>query len=147
MGLSSEDFFRNLYSSNQFLLRSGYLIFDFYEKRLHFFMWVLSILWFYGMSFFLFFFFLGSLVFWIEILRWIQVLGYGRNRNVILGAPQADPDCVLGNILAAHFLCSSDPSKAPGFLDAAKSHLVNFLFILFYLIYISFSWKAWFLFF
>lgn len=66
---------------------------------------------------------------------------------MILGAPQADPDCVLGNILAAHFLCSSDPSKAPGFLDAAKSHLVNFLFILFYLIYISFSLKAWFLFF
>lgn len=51
---------------------------------------------------------------------------------MIFGAPQADPDCVLGNILAAYYLCSSDPSKAPGFLDAAKSRLVNFLFILYY---------------
>ncbi|XP_042056598.1 tetratricopeptide repeat protein 38-like [Salvia splendens] len=52
-----------------------------------------------------------------------QVLSYERKRSVILEAPKSDPECVLGNILAAHFLCSSDPSRAPEFIDAAKSHL------------------------
>ncbi|XP_042049056.1 tetratricopeptide repeat protein 38-like [Salvia splendens] len=52
-----------------------------------------------------------------------QVLSYERKRSVILEAPKSDPECVLGNILAAHFLCSADPSHAPEFIDAAKSHL------------------------
>lgn len=52
-----------------------------------------------------------------------QVLGYGRKRSVILDAPRSDPQCVLGNILAAHFLCSADSSRAPPFIDAAKSCL------------------------
>ncbi|CAA0834723.1 Tetratricopeptide repeat (TPR)-like superfamily protein [Striga hermonthica] len=52
-----------------------------------------------------------------------QVLSYGRNRSVILEAPKCDPECVLGNILAAHFLCSSDSSHAAQLLDTAKSHL------------------------
>ncbi|KAI5679104.1 hypothetical protein M9H77_10054 [Catharanthus roseus] len=56
---------------------------------------------------------------------YIQVLSYGRKRDMILDAPKADPDCVLGNILAAHFLFSSDSSKASQLLDAAKSNLEN----------------------
>ncbi|XP_073035847.1 uncharacterized protein [Primulina eburnea] len=52
-----------------------------------------------------------------------QVLGYGRKRSVILDAPRSDPQCVLGNILAAHFLCSADSSRAAPFIDAAKSCL------------------------
>ncbi|GER32282.1 tetratricopeptide repeat protein [Striga asiatica] len=52
-----------------------------------------------------------------------QVLSYGRNRSIILEAPKCDPECVLGNILAAHFLCSSDSSHATQLLDTAKSHL------------------------
>ncbi|KAL8533949.1 hypothetical protein ACS0TY_010102 [Phlomoides rotata] len=52
-----------------------------------------------------------------------QVLNYGRKRSVILEAPKSDPQCVLGNIFAAHFLCSADPSRAPAFIDAAKSRL------------------------
>ncbi|KAL0421205.1 UNVERIFIED_CONTAM: hypothetical protein Slati_3143400 [Sesamum latifolium] len=52
-----------------------------------------------------------------------QVLSYGRNRSVILEAPESDPDCVLGNILAAHFLCSADSSRAVPLINAAKSHL------------------------
>lgn len=52
-----------------------------------------------------------------------QVLSYGRKRSVILEAPKSDPECVLGNILAAQFLCSADSSRAPEFIDAAKSHL------------------------
>ncbi|VVA27698.1 PREDICTED: tetratricopeptide [Prunus dulcis] len=52
-----------------------------------------------------------------------QVLSYGRHRSVILEAPSHDKDCVLANILAAHFLCSSDPSRAPSHLQAAKSRL------------------------
>ncbi|XP_040967913.1 tetratricopeptide repeat protein 38 isoform X3 [Gossypium hirsutum] len=50
-----------------------------------------------------------------------QVLSYGRNRKVILEAPVHDKDCVLANILAAHFLSSSDPSKAPSLMEAAKA--------------------------
>ncbi|KAA8533033.1 hypothetical protein F0562_032850 [Nyssa sinensis] len=52
-----------------------------------------------------------------------QVLSYGRKRSVILEAPVHDQHCVLGNILAAHFLCSSDPSRVPFHLDAAKARL------------------------
>ncbi|KAH6815684.1 Tetratricopeptide repeat superfamily protein [Perilla frutescens var. frutescens] len=52
-----------------------------------------------------------------------QLLSYGRKRSVILEAPKSDPECVLANILAAHFLCSADSSRAPDFINAAKSHL------------------------
>ncbi|XP_011086419.1 tetratricopeptide repeat protein 38 isoform X1 [Sesamum indicum] len=52
-----------------------------------------------------------------------QVLSYGRNRSVILEAPESDPECVLGNILAAHFLCSADSSRAVPLINAAKSRL------------------------
>ncbi|XVF44139.1 hypothetical protein PTKIN_Ptkin02bG0096900 [Pterospermum kingtungense] len=54
---------------------------------------------------------------------YLQVLSYGRFRKVILEAPVHDKDCVLANILAAHFLCSSDPSKALSHIEAAKSRL------------------------
>ncbi|KAL6547174.1 hypothetical protein OROMI_022895 [Orobanche minor] len=50
-----------------------------------------------------------------------QVLSYGRNRSVILEAPKSDPECVLGNILAAHFLCSSGSARQ--LIQAAKSQL------------------------
>ncbi|KAL1218984.1 hypothetical protein V5N11_020294 [Cardamine amara subsp. amara] len=52
-----------------------------------------------------------------------QVLSSGRNRKVILKAPFYDKDCVLGNILAAHYLSSSDPSKANSYVEAAASNL------------------------
>ncbi|KAL6187151.1 hypothetical protein ACLB2K_043266 [Fragaria x ananassa] len=54
---------------------------------------------------------------------YVQVLSYGRVRSVILEAPTHDSNCVLANILAAHFLCSSDPSKAHPYLQAANSRL------------------------
>ncbi|RID53575.1 hypothetical protein BRARA_G00959 [Brassica rapa] len=52
-----------------------------------------------------------------------QVLSYGRNRKVILEAPLHDKDCVLGNILAAHYLSSSDHHRAKSYLEAATSNL------------------------
>ncbi|WJX93746.1 hypothetical protein P8452_75236 [Trifolium repens] len=52
-----------------------------------------------------------------------QVLSYGKKRCVILEALAHDKDCVLANILAAHFLYSSDPSRASSCLEAAKSQL------------------------
>ncbi|XP_048231867.1 tetratricopeptide repeat protein 38 isoform X2 [Ricinus communis] len=52
-----------------------------------------------------------------------QVLSYGRERRVILEAPLHDHDCVLANILAAHFLCSGDSSRAAPYIQAAKSRL------------------------
>ncbi|XP_024008451.1 tetratricopeptide repeat protein 38 isoform X2 [Eutrema salsugineum] len=52
-----------------------------------------------------------------------QVLGYGRERNVILEAPLYDKDCVLGNILAAHYLSSSDIARANYYARAAESQL------------------------
>ena len=58
----------------------------------------------------------------------IKVLSYGRERSVILEALVHDKDCVLANILAASFLCSSDPSRAPSHIQAAKSLLVSLLF-------------------
>lgn len=42
-------------------------------------------------------------------------------------APKQDPTCVLANILAAHFLCSADSSRAMPLLEAAKSCLVQIL--------------------
>ncbi|KAF4356089.1 hypothetical protein F8388_005181 [Cannabis sativa] len=52
-----------------------------------------------------------------------QVLIYGRERSVILKATLHDQDCVLANILAAHYLSSSDPSQAHFYLHAAVSRL------------------------
>ncbi|CAH8253431.1 unnamed protein product [Arabidopsis lyrata] len=52
-----------------------------------------------------------------------QVLGYGRERKVILEAPLYDKDCVLGNILAAHYLSSFDFARANSYARAAESHL------------------------
>ncbi|KAL0004016.1 hypothetical protein SO802_011577 [Lithocarpus litseifolius] len=52
-----------------------------------------------------------------------QVLSYGRERSVILEALVHDKDCVLANIFAASFLCSSDPSRASSHIQAAKSLL------------------------
>ena len=54
------------------------------------------------------------------------MLGYGRDRCVILEAVANDKGCVLANILAAHFVNSSDPSLAASFLEAAKANLVMF---------------------
>ncbi|KAF3574208.1 hypothetical protein F2Q69_00061274 [Brassica cretica] len=51
------------------------------------------------------------------------VLGYGREKKVILEAPLYDKDCVLGNVLAAHYLISSDVSRAKTYAKAAESHL------------------------
>ncbi|CAL0331476.1 unnamed protein product [Lupinus luteus] len=52
-----------------------------------------------------------------------QVLSYGRERFVILEAASHDKDCVLANILVAHYLYSSDSSRASPYLHAANSHL------------------------
>ncbi|KAI7726699.1 hypothetical protein M8C21_000264 [Ambrosia artemisiifolia] len=54
-----------------------------------------------------------------------QLLSYGRRRVVILEAVDSDPNCVLANILAAHFCASSHPSRLPSFLHAAISNLAN----------------------
>ncbi|XP_023730107.1 uncharacterized protein LOC111877834 [Lactuca sativa] len=52
-----------------------------------------------------------------------EVLSYGRKRAVIMEAIDHDRNCVLANILAAHFCCSSDPSRVPSLLHAANSNL------------------------
>ncbi|RID49869.1 hypothetical protein BRARA_H00636 [Brassica rapa] len=52
-----------------------------------------------------------------------QVLSYGRNMKVILEAPLHDKDCVLGNILAAHYLSSCDPSKVNLYVKSASIKL------------------------
>ncbi|KAI4330092.1 hypothetical protein MLD38_028399 [Melastoma candidum] len=52
-----------------------------------------------------------------------QVLSYGRERSVILDAVKLDESCVLANVLAAHFLCSYDPSRVPARVRAAEDHL------------------------
>ena len=58
----------------------------------------------------------------------MKVLSYGRERRVILEATLHDKDCVLANILAAHFLCSSaNPSLASFHIQAANSRLVSVL--------------------
>ncbi|XP_077211005.1 tetratricopeptide repeat (TPR)-like superfamily protein isoform X2 [Tasmannia lanceolata] len=55
-----------------------------------------------------------------------QVLSFGRNRAIILQASINDEDCVLANILAAHFLSSSaNPSSASSRLAAARAKLEN----------------------
>ncbi|KAJ0862857.1 putative tetratricopeptide repeat protein [Helianthus annuus] len=52
-----------------------------------------------------------------------QVLSYGRKRDVIMEAVDADPNCVLANILAALFCSSHNPSRVPSLVHAATSHL------------------------
>ncbi|KAL4574166.1 hypothetical protein LXL04_020991 [Taraxacum kok-saghyz] len=52
-----------------------------------------------------------------------EMLTYGRKRAVIMEAIDHDPNCVLANILAAHFCCSSDPSRVPSLLHAANTNL------------------------
>ncbi|KAK9116917.1 hypothetical protein Sjap_015864 [Stephania japonica] len=52
-----------------------------------------------------------------------QFLNYGRNRSAILEASAHDKDCVLANILAAHFLYSSDSARASIHLDSARARL------------------------
>lgn len=75
---------------------------------------------------------IGNSLFWRRSLVLVcksllsQVLSNGRNRKVILEAPAHDKDCVLANILAAQFLSSSDPSKAPSLIEAAKAGIVIF---------------------
>ena len=61
----------------------------------------------------------------MDIVYNIKVLSYGRERSVILEALVHDKDCVLANILAAHFLCYFDTSRAPNHFQAAKSLLVS----------------------
>jgi hypothetical protein len=56
----------------------------------------------------------------------MKVLSYGRERCVIMEAVVHDKYCVLANTLAAHFINSSDSSRAASLLNAAKSHLVSF---------------------
>lgn len=51
-----------------------------------------------------------------------QVLSYGRKRAIIMEAPVHDGNCVLGNILAAYFLSSTNHSKASTFFQTAKAH-------------------------
>ncbi|XP_048591468.1 uncharacterized protein LOC106433378 [Brassica napus] len=53
-----------------------------------------------------------------SVVRLMKVLCYGRDRKVIL-----DKDCVLGTNLAAHYLFSSDISKAKTYDRAAEYHL------------------------
>jgi len=55
----------------------------------------------------------------------MKVLGYGREKKVILEAPNYDNDCVLANILAAHYLSSFDPVRARSYALAAESRLVS----------------------
>ncbi|KAL5722520.1 hypothetical protein ACHQM5_006034 [Ranunculus cassubicifolius] len=52
-----------------------------------------------------------------------QVLNYGRNRSVILEAQLSDENCVLANILAAHYIASTNPIKSSLYLASAKSKL------------------------
>ncbi|CDY25821.1 BnaA07g09610D [Brassica napus] len=59
-----------------------------------------------------------------SVVRLMKVLGYGRDRKVNLEAPLYDKDCVLGNNLAAHYLFSSDISKAKIYDRAAEYHLI-----------------------
>lgn len=67
----------------------------------------------------------------------MKVLSYGRDRRVILEAAKHDKDCVLANILAAHFLSSSDSFKASLHIQAAKSRLVSF-FAFYYIFFRGF---------
>lgn len=58
----------------------------------------------------------------------MKVLSYGRERSVIMEAVVHDNYCVLANTLAAHFINSSDSSRAASLLHTAKSHLVSLTF-------------------
>lgn len=51
---------------------------------------------------------------------------------MILEASLHDKDCVLGNILAAHYLSSCDPSKVNLYVESASCNLVSLLFIFTY---------------
>ncbi|XP_010551491.1 PREDICTED: tetratricopeptide repeat protein 38 isoform X2 [Tarenaya hassleriana] len=53
----------------------------------------------------------------------MKVLSYGRERKVILEAPLHDDHCVLANILAAHFISPSDPSRASAYIQAARPYV------------------------
>lgn len=45
---------------------------------------------------------------------------------MILEAVKHDPECVLANVLAAHFMVSSDgKTRVLSYLDSAKSRLVR----------------------
>lgn len=68
------------------------------------------------------------------------MLSYGRKRSVILEATVHDKDCVLANVLAAHFLSSSDPSRVHHHLQAAKAGLVSFYFYFYFICKCSF-WR------
>ncbi|KAK9119468.1 hypothetical protein Scep_017561 [Stephania cephalantha] len=57
------------------------------------------------------------------LVKKTQFLNYGRNRSVILEASVHDKDCVLGNILAAHFLYSSNSARASTHLESARARL------------------------
>lgn len=48
---------------------------------------------------------------------------------MILEAPVYDKNCVLANVLAAHFLSSSDPSRVHHHLHAANASLVSFTIV------------------
>lgn len=65
------------------------------------------------------------LAFFDIVVRLMKVLGYGREKKVILEAPLYDKDYVLGNVLAAHYLISSDLSRAKTYVKAAESYLVS----------------------
>ena len=72
----------------------------------------------------------------------MKVLIYGRERSVILEAVAHDNQCVLANILAAHFLHSSDSSRALTCLHAAESRLVpSHLLLLLFGLFDSFHKK------
>ena len=75
-----------------------------------------------------------SVPFWFFdiVVCLMKVLGYGREKKVILEAPLYDKDCVLGNVLAAHCLISSDVSRAKTYAKAAESHLVSSLYLVIY---------------
>lgn len=64
-----------------------------------------------------------------SVVRLMKVLGYGRDRKVILEAPLYDKDCVLGDNLAAHYLFSSDISRAKTYARAAEYHLVSSTYV------------------
>uniref|UniRef100_A0A2N9EC77 Tetratricopeptide repeat protein 38 n=1 Tax=Fagus sylvatica TaxID=28930 RepID=A0A2N9EC77_FAGSY len=57
----------------------------------------------------------------LSLSLWCLVMG--ERDSVILEALVHDKDCVLANILAAHFLCYFDPSRAPNHFQAARSLL------------------------
>lgn len=77
-------------------------------------------------------------IFLTLFVRLMKVLGYGREKKVILEAPLYDKDCVLSNVLAAHYLISSDVSRAKTYVKAAETHLVSYILFSFS-VYVSFQ--------